>query len=59
MRDLIYLLITLAFFATCVGLIKGCDLVIGPDELEDVDETPTSAEPRPEVIRQSEPAVTR
>ena len=36
-RDVIYLLITVAFFAICVGLIKACDQVIGPDELDDLD----------------------
>ena len=30
-----YILITLAFFAVCVGLVKGCDRLLGPDELED------------------------
>lgn len=53
-----YLLITLAFFAICIGLIKGCDLVIGPDELDDVDEAPVPAEPRPEVISESRQGVT-
>lgn len=49
MRDVIYLLITVAFFAVCVGLIKGCDLVIGPDEFDD---------PDGEVIRETQSAVT-
>lgn len=47
-----YLLLTLAFFAICVGLIKGCDLVIGPDELDELDEPgDVTVESRPGVTR--------
>lgn len=34
MRDLVYVLITLAFFALCVGLVRGCDALIGADSDE-------------------------
>ena len=37
MRDLLYVVITLAFFAVCVGLVRACDLLLGPDE-ESLDE---------------------
>ena len=52
MRDVIYLLITVAFFAICVGLIKACDQVIGPDELDGLDDTDGSvvAEPADGVV---------
>ncbi|MBX7068779.1 MAG: hypothetical protein K1X38_05275 [Microthrixaceae bacterium] len=32
MADLSYVVISLAFFAVCVGLIRACDLLIGPDD---------------------------
>jgi hypothetical protein len=31
MADLLYLLITVAFFAAAVGFVRLCDKVIGPD----------------------------
>jgi hypothetical protein len=37
-RDLLYVIATVAFFALTVALVKGCDLLIGPDELADDDE---------------------
>ena len=37
------MLITLAFFAICVGLVKACDAVIGPDELDDPVSEPSAA----------------
>jgi len=37
------MLITLAFFAICVGLVKACDAVIGPDELDDPANEPAAA----------------
>lgn len=33
-RDLIYVVITFAFFASCVGLVRGCDALIGDDRDE-------------------------
>lgn len=32
MSDLVYLVLTLAFFAACVGLVRVCDALIGPDD---------------------------
>jgi hypothetical protein len=40
MADLWVVLAVLAFFALCVALVWGCDRIIGPDELEDLDEQP-------------------
>ena len=34
MRDVLYVMGTVAFFALCVLLVRGCDLIVGPDELE-------------------------
>ncbi len=34
MRDVLYVLGTLAFFAVCVLLVRGCDAIVGPDELD-------------------------
>jgi len=31
-RDLLYVVITVAFFALCTGLVVACDRLIGPDE---------------------------
>lgn len=30
--DLIVLLVTLAFFGACLGYVRWCDRIIGPDE---------------------------
>jgi len=35
--DLLFVILTLVFFGLAVGLVRGCDRVIGPDEL-DVDD---------------------
>lgn len=46
MRDLIHVVITLAFFGLCVGLVRGCDALIGPDgdELGDAVDSTESAD---------------
>ena len=31
MADLLFILITLAFIAVCVGYVRWCDRIIGPD----------------------------
>lgn len=31
MQDLIFVAVMLAFFATCVGLVRACEWIIGPD----------------------------
>jgi hypothetical protein len=32
MADLFVVVTVLAFFGLCVGLVRGCDKIIGPDE---------------------------
>lgn len=32
-----YVLITLAFFAMCVGLVRACDALLGPDDEDLID----------------------
>ncbi len=39
MADLWVVLTVLAFFGLCVALVRGCDLVIGPDEASDLEAT--------------------
>jgi hypothetical protein len=42
MADLFVVVTVLAFFGLCVGLVWGCDKIIGPDDasdLQEVDET--------------------
>jgi hypothetical protein len=37
--DVIFILILVAFFALCLGYVRVCDLIIGPDvAMEDADE---------------------
>ena len=31
MADLLFVLITIAFFVVCVGYVRVCDRIIGPD----------------------------
>ena len=38
MADLWVVLGVLAFFGVCVALIRGCDLVIGPDDASELDD---------------------
>ena len=42
MSDVLFVALTLVFFALAVGLVRGCDRVIGPDELE-VDDAESGA----------------
>ena len=40
MADLLFIAITIAFFVVCVGYVRVCDRIIGPDpamETDDVD----------------------
>ncbi len=37
MADVWIVLVILAFFGLCVGLVWGCDKIIGPDEPESTD----------------------
>jgi len=34
MADVWVVLLIVAFFALCVGLVRGCDRIIGPDDAE-------------------------
>ena len=43
MADLWVVLTLLAFFGLCVALVKGCDVIIGPDEEWDLS-TPADEE---------------
>ena len=38
--DLWVVLTVLGFFALCVALIRGCDLIIGPDDASELVTTP-------------------
>lgn len=40
MRDLLFVAITIAFFALAAGLVKVCDRIIGPDETSDLAAAP-------------------
>ena len=37
MADVFVVVTVLAFFGLCVGLVWGCDKIIGPDEPESLD----------------------
>jgi hypothetical protein len=39
MADVWVVLVVVAFFGLCAALVWGCDRIIGPDELEDTDES--------------------
>ena len=39
MADVWVVLVIVAFFGLCTALVWGCDRIIGPDELEDTDES--------------------
>jgi K+-transporting ATPase KdpF subunit len=38
MADLWFVLVLLAFFGLCVGFVRACDVIIGPDEASDLRE---------------------
>ena len=44
MADLWVVLAVLAFFGVCVALIRGCDLIIGPDDASELDDEPEMPE---------------
>jgi hypothetical protein len=47
MADVWVLLLILAFFAVCVGLVRGCDRIIGGDDAVERDMTePVETGPR-------------
>ena len=35
MADVLFLLLTAAFFALCVGYVRLCDRIVGPDPVPD------------------------
>ena len=39
MADLWVVLTVFAFFGLCVALVRGCDMIIGPDETSDLEES--------------------
>jgi hypothetical protein len=39
MADLWFVLVLLAFFGLCVGFVRACDVIIGPDEVSDLRDT--------------------
>ncbi|CAN5500117.1 hypothetical protein BH10ACT3_BH10ACT3_04650 [soil metagenome] len=41
MKDVVVILMTLGFFALCVGYVALCDRIVGPDDV-DADRTPDS-----------------
>jgi hypothetical protein len=50
MADVWVLLLILAFFALCVGLVRGCDRIIGPDDAEELAAPPPDAEAEREPV---------
>lgn len=55
MGDLIFVLVTLAFFAICVAYVNWCDRIIGPDEFVAGSDSadPTQASPTPNGSREA------
>ena len=49
MRDVIYILLTLGFFALAYAYISGCARVLGPEPA--AEGASSEAEPQPEVLR--------
>ena len=43
MADVWVLLLILAFFALCVAFVRGCDVIIGPDDAQELE--PPEPEP--------------
>lgn len=52
MPDLLYLVLTVAFFAACAGFVTLCDRIIGPDA--DHGDPQGAGEPDPEVEAEAE-----
>jgi hypothetical protein len=49
MADVWVLLLILAFFALCVAFVRGCDVIIGPDNAQELE----PPEPEQDVVRES------
>jgi hypothetical protein len=47
MADLFVVLTVLAFFGLCIGLVWGCDEIIGPDDASDLREADEPLEELP------------
>jgi hypothetical protein len=50
MRDIVMLLLTMAFFAVCIAYVWWCDRIIGPDPVDLTDEPEQAAEVQPERV---------
>ena len=44
MADLLFVIITIAFFVLCVGYVRVCDRIIGPDPATSTPATPPEPE---------------
>jgi hypothetical protein len=45
MADLVFVAVIIVFFALCLGLVKACDRIIGPDDPQlDAEHTEAEAE---------------
>ena len=45
MADLVFVAVIVLFFALCLGLVKACDRIIGPDDAQlDAERTDAEAE---------------
>jgi len=44
MADVWVVLLIVAFFALCVGLVRGCDRIIGPDDVDELAAPPPEAD---------------
>jgi hypothetical protein len=47
MADLLYVLVISGFFGLAVLFVHGCERIIGPDPVQDVDAVPTEGECAP------------
>jgi hypothetical protein len=50
MADVWVLLLIVAFFALCVGLVRGCERIIGPDDAEELAASRPEADVEPESL---------
>ena len=56
MKDLIVIVMTVAFFAVTVGYVALCDRIIGPDEVDDVSDADIGGDADDRALDTSEPA---
>ena len=45
MADVLFVAVIIAFFGLCLGLVKLCDRLIGPDEVPSSDTAPRDERP--------------